>query len=263
MSTIAYALNDSRTMLRRNVVRLRRYPSMTVLLIGMPIVFLLLFVYVFGGALGTGLGGVARARSEYANYVVPGILLIAVGAAAQGVAITVAMDMTEGVIARFRTMAIFRPSVLTGHVLATLGQALVSVAVVTGVAMLVGFRPHATAVAWLAALGMLSMITFALTWLCVAMGLSSKTVENASNLPMPLMFLPFLGSGFVPTSSMPGPLRWFAQHQPFTSMIETLRGLLLSRPIGHNAEIASAWCVAITAVSFVWAVAAYNRDPAR
>ena len=146
---------------------------------------------------------------------------------ATGTAISVAMDMTEGIIARFRTMAIFRPSVLTGHVLGSMTQTMLSLAVVTGVALLIGFRPSATPVEWVAAAGVLAMITFALTWLCVAFGLVAKTVEAASNLPQPLVFLPFLGSGFVPTDSMPTGLRWFAEYQPFTPFIDTVRGLLL------------------------------------
>ncbi len=259
---MAYAVNDSRTMLRRNLVRLRRYPSLTLLLIGMPIVFLLLFVYVFGGTLGAGLRGVSGGRSAYTNYVTPGILLITVGAAAQGVAITVAMDMNEGIIARFRTMAIFRPSVLTGHVLATLLQSMFGLALVTGVAFAIGFRPDASAAEWLAVVGVLAMVTLALTWLCVALGLSAKTVESASNLPQPLVLLPFLGSGFVPTSSMPTALRWFAEHQPFTPIMETLRGLLFGTRIGGSALTATIWCAGIAVASFIWARRAYNRDPA-
>ena len=207
-----------------------RYPSMTLMLVGMPIVLLLLFVYVFGGTLGAGLGGVSGGRADYVNYVAPGILLITVAAAAQGTAISVAMDMTEGIIARFRTMAISRASVLTGHVLGSMIQTMLSMAVVIGVALLVGFRPTAGPVDWVAAIGVLAMITFALTWLSVALGMVSKSVETASNLPMSLMLLPFLGSGFVPTDSMPAGVRWFAEYQPFTPVIETLRGLLTGHP---------------------------------
>ncbi|MEK8107015.1 ABC transporter permease [Micromonospora sp. M12] len=192
----------------------------------------------------------------------PGILLIAVVSAAQGTAISVAMDMTEGIIARFRTMAIFRPSVLTGHVLGSLVQTLICLAVVVGVALLVGFRPTANPVEWLAAIGVLALITFALTWLSVALGLVSDSVETASNLPMPLVLLPFLGSGFVPTDSMPTPVRLFADYQPFTPMMETLRGLLFGTGIGANGIIAVVWCVVITVLSFFWAKALYNRNRA-
>jgi ABC-2 type transport system permease protein len=171
---------------------------------------------------------------------------------------------TEGIIARFRTMAIFRPSVLTGHVLGSMIQTGLSLAVVIGVALLIGFRPTADLIGWwIAAIGVLAMITLALTWLTVALGLASKNVEAASNLPMPLMLLPFLGSGFVPTDSMPVGLRWFAEYQPFTSVIETLRGLLMGTSIGNSAIIAAAWCAAITLAGYLWARAAFNRDPAR
>jgi ABC-2 type transport system permease protein len=263
MSTLSYAVADSATMLRRQLRHMLRYASVTVFLIGGPIVFLLLFVNVFGGTLGNGLGGPAGGRAAYLEYVVPGILLIAVAAGGTGTAISVAMDMTEGIVARFRTMAIFRPSVLTGHVLGSMIQTMLSLAVVTGVALLIGFRPNASPVEWLATVAVLAMITFALTWLCVAFGLVSKTVEAASNLPTPLVFLPFLGSGFVPTESMPVGLRWFAEYQPFTPVIQTVRGLLLGTAIGNSAVIAVAWCAGITLVSYLWARRLYNRDPIR
>jgi ABC-2 type transport system permease protein len=263
MSTLTYAARDSTTMLRRNLRRMQRYPSMTLMLVGIPVIVLLLFVYIFGGTMGAGLGGVSGGRAEYANYIAPGILLITVGGVAQGTAISVAMDMTEGIIARFRTMAIFRPSVLTGHVLGSMIQTMLSLAVVLGIALLVGFRPTANPVEWLAAAGILAAITFAVVWFSVACGLVSKSVETASNLPMPLILLPFLGSGFVPTDSMPAAVRWFAEYQPFTPVMETLRGLLLGTGIGNNAWLAIAWSVAITLASYVWAKKLYNRDPSR
>jgi ABC-2 type transport system permease protein len=262
MSTLSYTVSDSVTMLRRNLLHMRRYPSVTVFLVGMPVVFLLLFVYVFGGTLGAGLGG-SGGRSAYLAYVVPGILLVAIAGGATGTAISVAMDMTEGIIARFRTMAISRAAVLTGHVLGSVIQTMLGMAVVIGVALLIGFRPTAGPVQWIAAIGVLAMITFALTWLSVALGMVTKSVESASNLPMPLMLLPFLGSGFVPTDSLPAGARWFAENQPFTPFIETLRGLLMGTPIGHSAAIAVAWCVGITLVGYLWATKLYNRDPAR
>jgi ABC-2 type transport system permease protein len=268
MSTLSHAVSDSATMVRRQLRHMLRYPSMTLMLVGMPIIFLLLFVYVFGGTLGDGLGGpglggASGGRAEYANYVTPGILLMAVAAAAQGTAISVAMDMTEGIIARFRTMAIARVSVLTGHVVGSLIQTMLSLAVVTGIALLIGFRPNAGLVEWIAAAGVLALLTLALTWLSVALGMVTKSVETASNLPMPLVFLPFLGSGFVPTDSMPVGLRWFAEYQPFTPVIETLRGLLLGTAIGNNGVIAVAWCAGIALASYLWARRLYNRDPAR
>ena len=262
MSTLSYAVRDSSTMLRRQVRHLQRYPSLTLMLIGIPVVFLLLFVYIFGGTLGAGLGGTSG-RADYANYVVPGILMITVAGGATGTAISVAMDMTEGIVARFRTMAIFRPSVLTGHVLGSLFQAMISLTFVIGVALLVGFRPTANTVEWLATAGLLAMITFAITWFAVACGLVTKSVETASNLPQPLLLLPFLGSGFVPTESMPTAVAWFAEYQPFTPFMETLRGLLLGTPIGNNAVLSVAWCAAITVGCYLWAKRLYNRDPSR
>jgi ABC-2 type transport system permease protein len=184
-----------------------------------------------------------------------------VAGVAQGTAISVAMDMTEGIVARFRTMAIFRPSILTGHVLSAMTQTVCSLAIVIGVALLIGFRPTASPVEWAAAVGILALISLAVTWLSVACGLVSKTVEAASNLPMPLLLLPFLGSGFVPTDSMPTALRWFAEYQPFTPVIEALRGLLLGTAIGSSAVLTVAWCAVFTLVSYLWARAAFNRDP--
>ena len=261
MSTFSLWVRDSATMLRRQLRHMLRYPSMKLILVGLPVVFLLLFVYVFGGTLGAGLG-VSGGRDAYVDYVAPGIILLTVAAVAQGTAISVALDMTGGIIARFRTMAISRASVLTGHVLGAMIQTALAVAVVVGVALLVGFRPTAGPIEWVAAIGVLAMVSWALTWLTVALGLSTKSVESASNLPMPLILLPFLGSGFVPTDSMPTVLRWFAEYQPFTPIIETIRALLMGTPIGNSAVLAVAWCAAITLGGFLWARAAYNRRAA-
>jgi ABC-2 type transport system permease protein len=263
MSAFAYAMTDSQTMLRRQMRHMIRYPSLTVMLVGMPIVFLLLFVYVFGGTLGAGLGGVAGGRSAYLEYVVPGILMMTIAGGAQGTAISVAMDMTEGIIARFRTMAISRASVLVGHVVGSLIQSMISMVVVLGVAVLIGFRPSAGPLGWIAAIGVLALTSFAVTWLSVAFGMVSKSVETASNIPMFLMLLPFLGSGFVPTDSMPAGIRWFAEYQPFTPIMETLRGLLMGTPIGNSGILAVAWCMAITLLGFVWSVRLYERNPLR
>lgn len=263
-----HPLRDSVTMLRRNLQHMLRYPSMTLMLVGMPIVFLLLFVYVFGGTLGAGLGGSLNSgagggRAVYVNYIAPAIILMTVTAAVQGTAISIAMDMTEGIIARFRTMNIARVSVLTGHVLGSVIQAMLSLAIVIGVALLVGFRPAAGPGEWLATAGFLVVVTFALVWLAVALGQVSKSVETASNLPMPLVLLPFLGSGFVPTDSMPAGLRWFAEYQPFTPIIETLRGLLMDKPIGNNAWIALAWCALIALGGYLWSKRLFNREYSR
>jgi len=263
MSTLSLAVTDSATMLRRSLRHMQRYPSMTLLILGMPVIFLLLFVYVFGGTLGAGIGGLAASRAVYVNYVTPGIIILTIAAAAQATAISVAMDMTEGIIARFRTMAIARSSVLTGHVLGSMIQSMLGVAIVAGIAVLIGFRPTANPAEWIAAVGVLAMISFALIWLCVALGLVSKSVETASNLPMFLLLLPFLGSGFVPTDSMPTGVRWFAEYQPFTPVTETLRGLLLGTPIGSNAIIAVAWCAGIALLGYLWARRLYIRHPVR
>jgi ABC-2 type transport system permease protein len=262
MTTYPYVLADSATMLRRNLRRMRRYPSLTFFIAGIPVVLLLLFVYVFGGTLGAGLGGVAGGRTEYIAYVMPGILLLTVAGAGQGTAISVSMDMTEGIIARFRTMAVARASVLTGHVVGSVIQTMLAVAIVVGVALLIGFRPTTGPVEWLAALGLLALTALAVTWLSVALGLVAKSVETASNLPMFLILLPFLSSGFVPTDSMPDGLRWVAENQPFTPIIETLRGLLLGAPIGNSGVLAVGWCVAISLVGYLWAMKLYERPPA-
>ncbi|MEV4253626.1 ABC transporter permease [Spirillospora sp. NPDC049652] len=256
MSTLALALRDSSTMTRRQLKRLVRYPSMTVQLVVTPVVILLLFVYVFGGTLGKGLGG---GREAYINYVVPGILLMAAATAATGTAVMVATDMTEGIIARFRTMRISRASVLTGHVVGSVVQQLLGMAVLIGVALAIGFRPDAGVVEWLGAAGMLTLFAVAVTWLAVALGMKAQTPEAASNAPMPLVFLPFLGSGFVPTDSMPTVLRWFAEYQPFTPIMETVRGLLLGTPVGNDAAIATAWCAGLTAVSYLWAKRTFDK----
>jgi ABC-2 type transport system permease protein len=260
---MSYALTDSATMLRRNLKRMVRYPSMTVLLIGMPIVFLLLFVYVFGGTLGAGIGGPSGGRAEYVNYVTPAIILMTIASAVQGTSISVAMDMTEGIVDRFRTMAIARVSVLTGHVLGSLIQTMLSVAAVLGVALLVGFRPTASLGDWLLLVGVLVMMALAFIWLSVALGLASKTVEASSNVGMPLILLPFLGSGFVPTDSMPTALRWFAEYQPFTPLIETIRGLLMGTPIGNSAVIAVGWSAGITVGGYLWSKRLFNRESTR
>ncbi len=263
MSTVSYALQDSATMLRRNLRHMQRYPSLTLMLVGQPIVFMLLFVYVFGGTMGAGIAGVSAGRAEYLAYITPGILAMTVASVALGTAISVAMDMTEGIMARFRTMDIARVSVLTGHVLGAIIQTVIAVVVVVAVALLLGFRPTAGPLDWLAVAFVLAAFTFALTWLTVALGLASKSVETASNSPMFLVLMPFLGSGFVPTDSMPTVLRWFADYQPFTPVIETVRGLLVGTPVGDDLVLALAWSIGIALVSYIWAKRLFNRDPTR
>jgi ABC-2 type transport system permease protein len=258
MTTLAYTLSDSRVMLRRNLKRQLRYPSMTVMLIGMPIVFLLLFVYVFGGQLGAGLG-VHEGREAYLNYVVPGLLLVIIASAIQGTSIMVAMDMTGGIIDRFRTMAIARASVLNGHVLGSLMQTLAGIAIFIGVAFGIGFHADAGPLHWFAAIGVLALFALALIWLAVALGLAAKSVETASNTPMILILLPFLSSCFVPTATMPSGLRQFAEYQPFTPAAETVRGLLTGAPIGDHAIAAIAWSIGIAVAAYLWAMSLYNR----
>ena len=261
MTAASYVMADSATMLRRNLRRMRRYP-MIFYIAGMPVVFLLLFVFVFGGTLGAGLDG-SGTRDDYVAYVMPGILAITVAGAATSTAIAVAMDMSEGIIARFRTMAISRSSVLIAHVIAQVIQTMLAVAIVVVVGVVIGFRPTTGPAEWVLAAGLLTAVAVAISWLSVGLGLVTKSVESASNLPLPLTLLPLLGSGFVPTESMPEPLRIFADNQPFTPIMETLRGLLLGTPIGDRWVVAFGWCVAITVVGYLWSMRLYNRDPAR
>ena len=259
MTATSYVLRDSRTMLRRNIRRMQRYPALTVQVVLMPVVFLLLFVFVFGGTLGAGLGGISGGRTEYLQYVVPGILLMTLVGTATGTAISVAMDMNEGIVARFRTMAISRAAVMSGHVVASVIQAILCTAIVIGVALLIGFRPSAGPLEWLAAIGLVALISFAISWLSVALGIVAKSVESASNSPLLLMLLPFLGSGFVPTESLPAGLAWFAEYQPFTPFIEAVRSLLSGTPDGSSILVSIAWSIAIALGGYLWARSAYDR----
>jgi ABC-2 type transport system permease protein len=260
--TSTYALRDSTTMLRRDLRHLQRYPGLSVFPILMPVVFLLLFVYVFGGTLGNGITG-GGGRSAYINFLTPGMLLFAVAGAAQITAISVAKDMTEGIIARFKTMRIWRPAVLAGHVFSSLVLTLISLVITVGVALLIGYHSGAGPLRWLAALGVLVLFAIALIWLSVALGLVAKSVETASNTPMFLTLLPLLGSGFVPVASMPAGLRWFAENQPFTPITNTVRSLLANQHVGSDGVKAIAWCLVITAASYLWARYLYNRRPAQ
>jgi ABC-2 type transport system permease protein len=265
--TMTYPVRDSLTMLRRNLRRMQRYPSLTLMLLGQPILFLLLFVYVFGGTLGNGLGDAAAdgatGREAYIGFVTPTILIITITGAILGTAISVAMDMTQGIMARFRTMSISKASVLTGHVIGTLIQTVIGLIAVLGVALLVGFRPSAGPVEWLAVVGLLVLVTVALTWMAVALGLKAKSVETASNTPLIFTLLPFLGSGFVPNDSLPAWLRWFAEYQPFTPIIKTLRGLLLGTPVGNSGLLAVGWCVLIATVGYVWSKSLFRKERTR
>jgi ABC-2 type transport system permease protein len=258
--TTSYALRDSTTMLRRDLRHLQRYPGLSLFPILLPVVFLLLFVYVFGGTLGNGIT-VGGGRGAYINFLTPGMLLFTVAGAAQITAISVAKDMTEGIVARFKTMRIWRPAVLAGHVFSSLVLTLISLAVTIAVALLIGYHAAAGPLRWLAAVGVLMLLAVALIWLSVALGLVAKSVETASNIPMFLTFLPLLGSGFVPVASMPAGLRWFAANQPFTPITDTVRRLLTSQPVGSAGARAIVWCLAITAASYLWARYLYNRRP--
>ncbi len=261
MTTLAHTLSDSRVMLRRNLKRQLRYPSMTLMLVGLPIVVLLLFVYAFGGQLGAGLGA-HDGRHAYLDYVAPGLLLITVASAVQGTAIMVAMDMTGGVIDRFRTMAIARGAVLTGHVVGSLIQTLLAIGVLIGVAFGLGFHAKGGLLDWLAAIGILGLFAFALIWLAVALRLAATSVESASNTPTILILLPFLGSGFVPAHTMPEGLRQFAEYQPLTPVADSVRGLISGGGIGGSAIAAIAWSLGIGTVAYLWAIRRYNRHRA-
>ncbi|MER7761094.1 ABC transporter permease [Streptomyces sp. NPDC097619] len=260
MSSLSLAVRDSSTMLRRNLLHARRYPSMTLNLLLTPVMLLLLFVYVFGDVMSAGLGGGAD-RARYLAYLVPGILLMTIGGTVVGTAVSVSNDMTEGIIARFRTMAIHRGAVIIGHVAGSVLQSVLSVLLVGAVGVAIGFRSSdATALEWLAAFGLLVLFATALTWIAVGMGLVSPNAEAASNNALPMIMLPLLSSAFVPVDAMPGWFRPVAEYQPFTPAIETLRGLLLGTEIGHNGWLAVAWCLALTVLGYRWSRAVYNRD---
>ncbi|WP_138442749.1 ABC transporter permease [Sinomonas susongensis] len=262
MTSFTATAADSGTMFRRNLLHMLRYPGLTVFVIAIPVLLLLLFVYVFGGTLGAGLpgGGSHGAIQEYLAYVVPGILLIGVAGIANGASIGIAQDMTEGIVARFRSMAVSRAAVLNGHVLGNTVQGLLCLAIVLGVGLLMGLRPGAGPLAWLTLVVFLALVCFAVSWVAVAMGMTAKTVESASNWPMIFTLLPFLGSGFVPTSSMPGWLRQFADWQPFTAFIETARDLLAGQaPDARYGWLSLLWCALFVVGGYVWARSLYER----
>ncbi|MEU0812594.1 ABC transporter permease [Streptomyces sp. NPDC005970] len=262
MSSLSLAARDSTTMLRRNLLHAWRYPSGTLNLLLTPIMMLLLFVYIFGDAMSAGIGGGIADRSEYIAYVVPGILLMTIGSTVIGAAVSVSIDMTEGIIARFRTIAIHRGSILIGHVVGSVFQSIASVILVGAVAVAIGFRStDATALEWLAAFGLLTLFALALTWIAVGMGMASPNAEAASNMAMPLILLPLISSAFTPIDAMPDWFRPIAEYQPFTPTIETLRGLLLGTDIGHNGWIAVAWSIGLAALGYRWSTTSFKRDP--
>ncbi len=262
MSSLSLAARDSSTMLRRNLLHARRYPSLTLNLLLTPIMLLLLFVYLFGDVMSAGIGGGGADRSEYIAYLVPGLLLMTIGSTTIGTAVSVSGDMTEGIIARFRAMPIHRGSVIIGHVVGSVLQSVMSVILVGAVAVAIGFRStDATALEWIAAFGLVTLFALALTWIAVGMGMVSPNAEAASNNAMPLIFLPLISSAFVPVESMPGWFQPIAEYQPFTPAIETLRGLLLGGEIGHNGWLAVVWCLGLTVLGYLWSKSLFARDP--
>ena len=252
-----YPLRDTSTMLRRDIKQEMRDKVAVFAIIGIPVLFLLLFVYAFGGALEDSVK-LAGAPS-YVDYVLPGLIIMTAAAGLIGISTQTSVDMTAGIIDRFRTMAIFRPSILIARVVASTLQTLASMVVVFGIAFAVGFRSNATVMDWIATAGLLAFITFTLAWLGLAFGLAAKTVASASNGPFPLILLPLVGSGIVPTSTMPAGLRYFAEYQPFSPMINTLRGLLLGTPIGWSWLIALTWCAGLGLLGVVWSISVFNR----
>ncbi|WP_262062061.1 ABC transporter permease [Streptomyces sp. STR69] len=250
------AVRDSSTMLRRNLLHARRHPSLTLNLLLTPVMLLLLFVYIFGGAMSGGAG-----RSAYLAYLVPGILLMTIGSTVIGTAVSVSTDMSEGIIARFRTMAIHRGSVLVGHVVGSVLRSVLSVVLVAAVGVAIGFRSSGAGVLdWLAAFGLIVLFALALTWIAVGTGLVSPTAEAASNNALPLILLPLLSSAFVPLRSMPGWFRPIAHYQPFTPAVETLRGLLLGTEIGDSWWIALVWCLGLAVLGHVWSTSKFGQD---
>ncbi|HEX5504670.1 MAG TPA: ABC transporter permease [Thermomicrobiales bacterium] len=259
MSHLAYALRDAATMLRRDVRHSLRNPSMTLSGLLTPVITMALFIYVFGRTLAAGLGGAVQ--GGYINYVAPAIVIMTIGTACQMTAVNFCTDLAAGIIARFRTMAIARASVLTGLVLGAVIRTMLTNVVVIAVALLMGFRPSAGPAAWVAALGILALFTLALTWMAVLFGLIGKTPEGANALALIfVLILPFTSSAFVRPDSMPAGMRWFAEYQPFTPVIDTVRGLLLGTPVGDSAALAVAWCIALTLAGYFWSRAVYNRN---
>ena len=255
MTALTYAVRDSATMTRRSFRHVLRYPATLITSVGVPVLLLLLFVGVFS-RLKMSLG----AHASYIDYVMPGIIVMTAGYGSSVTAQGVNRDSTEGIIGRFRTMAISPASVLNGHVVGALVRTLVSVALVIGAAIGLGFRPTADAGRWLAAAGITFLLVLALTWLAVAVGLAAKTVEGTTGFLLIVQVLPFISSAFVPPGQMSGSVRWIAEHQPFTPIIDTLRGLLTGTPDGATALVAVAWCVGLALAGYLWARVLFRRD---
>ncbi|MDP9869408.1 MULTISPECIES: ABC transporter permease [Streptosporangium] len=243
---------DTTVLLGRSLRHITRSPDTIITTAIMPIAMMLMFVYVFGGAIRT-------ESDSYVNYMLPGILLITVASGIAYTAYRLFMDMKGGIFERFQSMPTARSSVLWAHVLTSLVANLVSVGVVMLVALLMGFRSGAGVPAWLAVAGILILFTLALTWIAVIPGLTAKTMEGASAFSYPLIFLPFLSSAFVPTATMPGPVRAFAENQPVTSIVNAIRALFTGQPVGTDIWVALAWCVGILVVAYAFAMRTYHR----
>jgi ABC-2 type transport system permease protein len=242
---------DSAIMLRRNFKHTRRNPTAVFNAVLFPIVLMLMFVYVLGGAFNVG--------AKYIDYATPGLIALAICYGLSATALAVNTDMTKGIISRFKVMDISRGAVLTGHVIASMLTSLIAVAAIIGVALLIGFRSSASFADWLGAIGIVALVCFAVTWLTVALGLFAKTPESAGLATVPLIMLPFLSSAIVPTGTMGPGVRQFAEYQPFTPIIETLRGLLTGHPTSGHTIAALAWCVGIALVGYLWALATFKK----
>ena len=251
-----HVVGDTAVLTGRSLRHITRSLDTVITTAIMPVAMLLLFVYVFGGAIRTGSG-------SYVNYLLPGILLITIASGIAYTAVRLFTDMQQGIVDRFQSMPIARSSVLWAHVLTSLVANLISIAVVVLVALAMGFRTGAGPIAWLAVAGILVLFTLALTWIAIIPGLVAKTVDGASAFAYPLIFLPFLSSAFVPTGTMPGPVRAFAENQPVTSIVDAIRDLFTGQPVGVGIWIALAWCVGILVVAYVLATLAYRRRTAR
>jgi ABC-2 type transport system permease protein len=258
MTAATFPLRDSATMFRRDLRRALRYPVMTISGLLTPVSMMLLFVFVFGGAISASLGG-----GSYVDYLAPAIIIMTVCTGSALTAVNVATDMNEGVIARFRTMAIFRPAVLVGLVAGSVLRTMLAVLLVLGVALLIGFRPEASPLAWLGALGLIALLAIGIQWVSVSIGLRAKSAGGANGGTMLIQFGAFISSAFVNTDTMPSAVAWIAENQPLTPIIETMRGLLLGTPIGNEWMLAIGWCLAIATYGYLRARAAFNRDPKR
>jgi ABC-2 type transport system permease protein len=250
----AHALSDTATLTGRSLRHIFRSPDTIITTAVTPIALMLLFTFVFGGALRQSIGD-----ANYVDYLLPGILLIAIASGIAYTAFRLFSDLQGGIVERFHSMPIARSSVLWAHVLTSLVANGVTVAIIFGVGFALGFRTSAGPAAWLSVIGILTLFTLALTWLAVIAGLTAKTVDGASAFSYPLIFLPFISSAFVPTETMPGPVRWFAENQPVTSIVNSIQALFAGRPVGSEIWIALAWCVGILAIAYLFAMRVYRR----